>query len=282
MYTRPKTRQCFLWSQQLIGISGFSFYITIVPEPAITAIPVAKLNDWRFYPEVSQLEFTLSAGTTPQYFYLSQPPRLVIDLPDTQLGYVATKQDYSGAVQRIRVSQLNASITRIVLDLADGTFLDLKQVKLQPVSRQNPTRWVLRPFTSNYRRSNPPINLQPAANSQPQNSYNYYPQIPNNNLPQSSNFLQLPTTLAPITTNQQQPYITVPPLAPRNPVEIQSSILPPPNFPNQTGNVNSIPSVANPNFPVPTVPNLPNYPVNEPQIEVIEFGQPLPKPRYKY
>jgi AMIN domain len=279
MYTKQKSQRCFLWSQQLIAISLFSFYITIAAKPAITATPVAKLNNWRFYPEAAKLEFTLSAGTTPNYFYLSQPPRLVIDLPDTQLGYVVTKQNYSGAIKSIRVSQLNASMTRIVLDLADGTFLDPNQVKLQPVSRSNPTRWVLRPFTSNHRRSTAPINLQPAANILSPNPYNYYPQTPNN-LPPSPNYLQLPTTLPPITTNQQQPYITVPPLAPSNPAPLQGSILPPPNFPNQPGNLNSIPSVANPNFPVPTQTNIPNYPPNEPQIEVIEFGQPLPKPRY--
>lgn len=274
----PKTRQCFLWNQRLIGISLFSLCITIASETALTATPVAKLNDWRFNPKAAQLEFTLSAGTTPHYFYLSQPPRLVIDLPDTKLGYVITKQNYSGAVQSIRVSQLNASMTRIVLDLADGTFIDPKQVKLQPISRYNPTRWVLRTVTSRYGRSSPPVNLQPAA----PNPYNFYPQTPSNSLPPSPNYLQLPTTLPPITTNQQQPYITVPPLSSSNPSQIQSSILPPPNFPSQPGNLNNIGSVMSPNFPIPAVPNLSSYPPDEPQIEVIEFGQPLPKPRYRY
>jgi hypothetical protein len=247
-------------------------------EPAITTTPVAKLNNWRFDPKASKLEFTLSAGTTPHYFYLSQPPRLVIDLPETKLGYVSTKQNYSGAIQSIRVSQLNASMTRIVLDLADGTFLDPKQVKLQPVSRSNPTRWVLRTVTSGYSRSSPPANLQPAA----PNPYNYYPQTSSSNLPPSQNYIQLPTTTLPtIKTNPQQPHITVPPLAPNNLYQLQGSILPPPNFPNQAGNLNNIPSVASPSFPVPTVPNSSNYPPYEPQIEVIEFGQPLPKPRYR-
>jgi hypothetical protein len=278
MDTKPKTKQCSQWSRQLIGISLFSFYITIASESAITATPVAKLNDWRFNPEAAKLEFTLSAGTTPHYFYLSQPPRLVIDLPDTKLGYVATKQNYSGAVQSIRVSQLNATMTRIVLDLADGTFLDPNQVKLQPVSRSKPTHWVLRTFTSTSRRSSPAINLQPAA----PNPYNYYPQSPTSNPLPSQNYLQLPATLPPITNHQQQPYISVPPLTPSNPSQIQGSILPPPNFPTQPSNLNSLPSVASPSFPVPTVPNISNYPADEPQIEVIEFGQPLPKPRYRY
>jgi len=277
MYTNPKPKWFCFWSQCLVSISLIGLSTAITLETARSnSTPIAKLNDWRFYPEASQLEFTLSASTTPHYFYLSQPPRLVIDLPDTKLGYVVTKQNYPGAIQRVRVSQLNASITRIVLDLADGTFIDTKQVKLQPVSRYNPTRWVLRPFISNYSRSIQPQNLQPAINSLPPNSYNSYPQTPTN-LNSNSNYLQLPTTLPPITSNQQQPYITVPPIMPNNPYQIQGSILPPPNFPNQLGNLNNIPPVASPNF---SVPSTPNYLSNETEIPVIEFGQPLPKPRY--
>lgn len=280
MYTSPRFKWFFLWSQRLVSISLLGFYTAIALETgSSSATPIAQLNHWRFYPEASQLEFTLSAGTTPQYFYLSQPPRLVIDLPDTKLGYVATKQSYRGAIQSIRVSQLNASITRIVLDLAAGNFIDIQQVKLQPVSRYNPTRWVLRPFISSYSRSAQPLNLQPAVNSLPPNPQNYYPQTPTNLNP-NPNYIQLPSTLPPITTNQQQPYITVPPLSANNSSQIQGAILPPPNFPNQSGNLNNIPSVGIPNFPIPTVPNTANYQSNEPQIQVIEFGQPLPKPRY--
>ncbi|MCC5639425.1 AMIN domain-containing protein [Nostoc sp. CHAB 5844] len=280
MYTSLKPKWFSFWSQRLVSISLLGFYTAITLETGSShAAPIAKLKDWRFYPEASQLEFTLSAGTTPHYFYLSQPPRLVIDLPDTKLGYVVTKQNYPGAIQRVRVSQLNASMTRIVLDLAAGTFIDIKQVKLQPVSRYNPTRWVLRPFISRYSRSIQPQNLQPAINSLPPNQYNYYPQTPTNLNP-NPNSLQLPTTLPPITTNQQQPYITVPPLSPNNSSQIPGSILPPPNFPNQPGNLSNIPPVASPNFPIPVVPSTANYPSNEPEIPVIEFGQPLPKPRY--
>ncbi|MBD2496960.1 AMIN domain-containing protein [Nostoc sp. FACHB-280] len=277
MYTNRKPQWFLLWSQG-VSISLLGFYTAISLEtPSTYAAQIAKLNDWQFYPEAAQLEFTLSAATKPQYFYLSQPPRLVIDLPDTKLGYVATKQSYSGAIQRVRVSQLNANITRIVLDLADGIYIDINQVKLQPVSRYNPTRWVLRPFTSSTNLSIQPTNRQPSINSLPPASHNYYPPTPTN-LNSNSNYLQLPSTLPPISNNQQQPYITVPPLAPSTPYQIQGSVLPPANFPNQPSNVNNIPPLANPNFPVPTTPSTPNYQSNEVQIPVIEFGQPLPKP----
>ncbi|MFN6572722.1 AMIN domain-containing protein [Dendronalium sp. ChiSLP03b] len=287
MYNGLKTRQFFQWSKQLFGLSLFGLYTAIALETGTSiAAPVAKLDDWRFSPEVLQLEITLSAGAIPQYFYLSQPPRLVVDFPDTKLGYVPTKQNYAGAIQRIRVSQLNATVTRIVLDLAAGTFIDPKQIQLQPVSKQNPTRWVLRPFISSYSRpSIQPGNSQPSPNNLPPNSYNYYPQLPSNVPPSPnyspqpsnltpSNYLQLPSTL-PTATNQQ-PFVTVPPLAPSNSSQVPSSLLPPPSFPNQPGNFQNTPPTANPDFPVPTVPN--EYPTpGEQDIKVIEFGQPLPK-----
>ena len=75
-------------------------------------------------------------------------------MPATKLGYVPTKQNYSGPIQSIRVSQLKAGTTRIVMDLAPGSVLDPHQVQLQPVSWQNPTRWVLRPLITSERADN--------------------------------------------------------------------------------------------------------------------------------
>ncbi|QLE54462.1 AMIN domain-containing protein [Nostoc sp. TCL26-01] len=204
---------------------------------ATAQVQLAKLNNWRFSPGTKKLEITLSSGKTPQYFYLAEPPRLVVDIPDTKLGSVSTMQNYTGAIQRVRVSQLSANVTRIVLDLAPGFAADPNQVQLQPVSKQNPTRWVLRPAIA---KSTPkPENSQrsatlggtPSASTSPQNN---------------SNYLQLPSTI-PAIGGTQQPFVTVPPLTS-----------------NQT------PANINASFP-PTATTPPNNPL------VIEFGQPIPK-----
>lgn len=248
-------RQFWQSRHHLLGLYAV---ITLQAGSSIAA-PVARLDDWRFYPEAVQLEINLSASTTPKYFYLAEPPRLVVDLPNTQLGKVPTIQNYFGAIQRIRVSQLNDTVTRIVLDLAAGNFIDSKQVQLQPVSRQNPTRWVLRPTITNYTSPTQLGNFQSLPN-----------QVP-------SNDQQLPSTLYPITPNSQQPFVTVPPLNPSNSSQLPAYILPPPSFPQQPSNLNSIPSQTSPNFSVPITPN---YQPNVSNIQVIEFGQPLPKPNY--
>ncbi|HYX12895.1 MAG TPA: AMIN domain-containing protein [Nostoc sp.] len=272
-----KTRQFCQWRKQLFSISLLGFCAAIALETCTTAAtPVAKLENWRFSPKTQQLEITLSAGTTPRYFYLTQPSRLVVDLPNTKLGKIITQQNYSGAIKSIRVSQLNANDTRIVLDLAPGTVLNPKQIQLQPVSRKNPTRWVLRPVISGKTTAVKPGKSPPLPKKQPQT-----PKNPPTNLPVTTTNLQAPLLTVPpisnglpstITNNSGQPFVTVPPLTPNTSSQQPALILPPPSFPNQPGNLNSIPPFGMSEFPVPTILNVPNP-------QVIEFGQPLPKNR---
>ncbi|MGB3755223.1 MAG: AMIN domain-containing protein [Rivularia sp. (in: cyanobacteria)] len=142
-----KNRHFIQKCNRVIRVSLFSLYAAVAFNTnSSIAAPAGELEDWRFSPEGSQLEISLSAPSRPQYFYLSQPPRIVVDLPGTKLGYVPTQQNYNGAIERIRVSQLNDDTTRIVMDLAPGTFFDRDRVQLQPVSWQNPTRWLFRPI----------------------------------------------------------------------------------------------------------------------------------------
>ncbi|MFS0515393.1 AMIN domain-containing protein [Nostoc sp. UIC 10607] len=277
MNQRLKTRQFCQWGKQLFSVSILGFYAAIALETYTTAAtPVAKLDNWRFSPKTQQLEITLSGGTTPRYFYLAQPSRLVVDLPNTKLGKVTTQQNYSGVIKSIRVSQLNENDTRIVLDLAPGTVFNPKQVQLQPLSRKNSTRWVLRPVISGKITAVKPGNSPPSPKKQPQTLQ----KLPTN-VPVTTTNLQAPLLTVPppsnelpstITTNSGQPFVTVPPLTPNTPSQEPGLILPPPSFPNKTGNLNSIPPFGMSEFTVPTIPNIPNP-------QVIEFGQPLPKNR---
>ena len=243
----------------------------------MAASPRARLDDWRFYLETSQLEFTLSGVTQPQHFYLRQPPRLVIDLPNTQLGNITTQQSFSGAIKSIRISQFNADDTRIVLDLLPGTFLDANQVQLQSFSWQNQNRWVLSPIN----------NLAPGNFNNNQQG-RLFPQLPgNNNIPGNFNnnqqgrlFPQLPgnnniPNTYPTTRNLPiQPQVSVPPLNSNDRYQPFNSNLPPATFNNQSGFVTKNAPLPQSNFPVP---NLPNYQQNNPNLRVLPYGQPIPQ-----
>jgi N-acetylmuramoyl-L-alanine amidase len=207
-----------------IGVSLFSF-MTLTPSIGF-AQPLAQLNNWQFNPQAQQLEINLSATTTPQYFYLAQPPRLVLDLPNTTLGKVLTQKNYKGAIQSIRVSQFNENVTRIVLDLAQETQLQPNQVQLQPISQQKPTRWVFKPRISYNSTSSKPGNSSSPANS--------LLLTPSTNLPPSTN----------LTNSSQQPLITVPPLNSQNSSPINNSPLPSAMLPTPSGNnLNEIPII---------------------------------------
>ncbi|MCJ8283484.1 MAG: AMIN domain-containing protein, partial [Rivularia sp. ALOHA_DT_140] len=144
---RHFVRKC----KRLIRASLFGLYAAVAFNTnSSIAAPQGRLEDWRFYPRGSQLEISLSAPVKPQYFYLSQPSRIVVDLPDTKLGSVPTQQNYNGAIKRIRVSQLDEDTTRIVMDLAPGAFFDGNQAQFQPNSWQNPILWVFRPLINGY------------------------------------------------------------------------------------------------------------------------------------
>ena len=166
--------------------------------------PVARLEDWRFYPEALQLEMSLSAASQPRHFYLAQPPRIVIDLPGTKLGRIPTQQNFSGAIRTIRVSQLNADVARIVMDLAPGTVIDPNQVQLQPVSRENPNRWVLRPLIASNGTYLPQGNLPSLPGNLPPGVYNP-PQPPGNLPPGMYNPPQPPGNLPSGMYNPPQP-----------------------------------------------------------------------------
>ncbi|GAB4155727.1 MAG: hypothetical protein Fur0046_35670 [Cyanobacteria bacterium J069] len=115
----------------------------------VAAAPVqaATLTQWQFDPSSTQLEVTVASGVTPRTFLLAQPTRIVMDLPNTDVGAVSAGQAYGGAVRQVRVSQFQPGLTRIVMELSPDATLAPEQVQLQQVGTPSggQSRWVLRP-----------------------------------------------------------------------------------------------------------------------------------------
>ncbi|MBD2001363.1 AMIN domain-containing protein [Leptolyngbya sp. FACHB-541] len=120
----------------LIGIGA------IAPFSAIAPAEAATLTNWQFDPNTRELRVTVPEGTTPRYFLLAEPPRIVLDLPNTQIGAVPEQQVFNGAVRQIRVGQFQPGLTRIVIELVADVEFAPGQVEL----RQEGDRWVLRPL----------------------------------------------------------------------------------------------------------------------------------------
>jgi N-acetylmuramoyl-L-alanine amidase len=101
----------------------------------------AQLETWRFESDLNQLSFTTEGGVQPTAQLLSNPTRLVIDLPGTTLGGQSMTQAVGGTIQEIRVGQLNDQTSRIVVELAAGYILDAQQVQFEGIS---PNQWTVK------------------------------------------------------------------------------------------------------------------------------------------
>ncbi len=136
-------------------MAGFSGAVMVAMMlGAIAPAQAASLTQWKYDPTANQLELTVKDGTTPRYFLMAQPARIVVDLPDTSVGEVATQKTYSGAVRSIRVSQFKPGLARIVIELSPDVSLAPGQVKLEKVSGNS--RWILQPLIAGAT-SKPPL-----------------------------------------------------------------------------------------------------------------------------
>jgi len=144
------------------GLGNHVFYLVPLAVCLSTSAPVwaAPLKAWQYDPAANQLEVTLKNGVKPRYFLMARPARIVLDLPDTEVGNVQRQQTYEGAVRQVRVSQLKPGLTRIVLELSPDVTLMRGQAQLQQVGDAEPSsdRWVLRPLIAQAL-ANPPAAL---------------------------------------------------------------------------------------------------------------------------
>jgi N-acetylmuramoyl-L-alanine amidase len=99
-----------------------------------------KIVSWEFEPQDNNnnLVFKTDQGVQPKAELLSNPTRLVIDLPGTVLGQETVKESYQGPVNGFRIGQPELDTSRIVVELAPGYTLDANQIEFDDVS---PTHW---------------------------------------------------------------------------------------------------------------------------------------------
>lgn len=238
-------KQCLRPTFLLLGryqigtLSLISTMLMIAVETGILPAQAALLAKWRFDPAINQLEVTLEEGSTPHYFLLAHPPRLVVELPNTQVGNVASKENYSGVVREIRVGQFQEDVARIVLELSPEVILAPGLVQLEKVkSEQGSDRWLIRPLIAS---TSAPTPSTPLAN----------------------------------TTTQQPTVSTAPTTQPPN--TLPNTSLPPATFGSQQPNVVIVPPLVSPTVN-PRESSRDSTPSTEPSKEpVIQFGQPLPQ-----
>ena len=115
---------------------------------------------WRFDSSQNRLSFSTNERVQPKAQLISNPTRLIIDLPGTNLERPTFNQPVGGKITNVRVGQFQNNITRLVVELAPGYTLDPQKIKIKGSS---PTRWTV-DLPTPERITNPPVSQQSQAN----------------------------------------------------------------------------------------------------------------------
>ncbi|MEC4851164.1 MAG: N-acetylmuramoyl-L-alanine amidase [Jaaginema sp. PMC 1079.18] len=100
-----------------------------------------RITFWRFDRDQNQLLFTTDSGVQPTAQLISNPTRLVIDLPGIRLGRPTVNESVGGLIRSLRVGQFDTRTTRIVIEVAPGYTLDPDKIQFRGAT---PTQWSVR------------------------------------------------------------------------------------------------------------------------------------------
>ncbi|MBE9113615.1 AMIN domain-containing protein, partial [Nodosilinea sp. LEGE 07298] len=122
--------------------SGFTSGALAALGALVVAAPVraATLQYWWFDAQTNQLVFTTDGEVQPQAQLLVNPTRIVIDLPNTQLGSTSTSQTVGGAIREVRAGQFDRQTARLVIEVAPGYSLNPQDVRVQGI---RPNQWAV-------------------------------------------------------------------------------------------------------------------------------------------
>ncbi len=110
--------------------------VVMVTAPA----QAATLQYWWFDAQTNQLVFTTDAQVQPRAQLLVNPTRIVVDLPNTQLGHTSTSQAVGGEVREVRAGQFDQQTARLVIELSPGYSLNPQEVRVQGI---RPNQWAV-------------------------------------------------------------------------------------------------------------------------------------------
>ncbi len=119
------------------GVIGLAGVYLLGNLPAKAA---GRLQAWQFDTDHNRFQFSTASGVQPQVSLLSNPRRLVIDLPGIAMEDGVSDQLIGGVVRAVRVIAVDARTTRMVLELDPDYSFNPHQVKVWGLTDQ---QWVV-------------------------------------------------------------------------------------------------------------------------------------------
>jgi N-acetylmuramoyl-L-alanine amidase len=99
-----------------------------------------KLVYWKFNKALNRIEFVTNEGVEPQAKFVSNPGRLIIDVPDTTVAKAKQRKtrNVNRFIREVRVGQLNRNTTRLVVEMKPQYTLRPDDIQIRSLS---PNRW---------------------------------------------------------------------------------------------------------------------------------------------
>jgi len=120
-------------------VKFYSFILSCLTFLFLTTPAFAgRLISWRFEANQNRLVFTTDRSVQPTAQLISNPTRLVIDLPGTNLGRGTVNENLGSLITNLRIGQFDNNTTRVVVEIAQGYTIDPQKVRVQGIS---PTQW---------------------------------------------------------------------------------------------------------------------------------------------
>ncbi|MEO0377445.1 MAG: N-acetylmuramoyl-L-alanine amidase [Cyanobacteria bacterium P01_A01_bin.17] len=107
---------------------------------ALPAHAGGRLLKWQFDQDERQLEIVTETGVSPRAHLVPDPTRVVIDLPNTQLGQSNSEKKLGKRFRRLRAGQFDQYTARIVIELGSKYRVSPQSVRIKGVA---PNRWLV-------------------------------------------------------------------------------------------------------------------------------------------
>ena len=154
----------------LIGVTG----ACLVTLPA----KGARLQAWQFDASQNRLTFTTEAGVQPQAQFLTNPNRLVVDLPGIAYDQPAAQKLGGGAVTAVRVRQYDPETTRLEMELNPDYAIGPEDIRVWGIT---PQRWIIQLQDHRVLHNSgplPPLLKKPTPSEAPPSHAPQLPQLP--------------------------------------------------------------------------------------------------------
>jgi murein DD-endopeptidase MepM/ murein hydrolase activator NlpD len=129
----PKIAQFPLILLSAIG----GFLVTTIPSHAVNTLPNNRLEAFTLDVTKNRIDFATLKDLEPRGKVILNPARIVIDLPGATYRGATVRRAIGRAVKEVRVGQVEADTTRLVVEFSPDMAVDMQNLKMQATSARS-------------------------------------------------------------------------------------------------------------------------------------------------